>query len=85
MTDYFSVFQKVPGTPKFWQTKRNNLLAMINALGPFQYFFTFSCAELRWTEIVACIFRMKGHKVCVKNCGETDSIIIDGDPILEYV
>ena len=63
------------------------VLAMINAptLGLFQYFFTFSCAELRWTEIVACIFRMKGYKVCVKNCGETDSIIIDGDPILEYV
>jgi hypothetical protein len=47
LTDAFSVFQKIPRTPKYWQQKRNNLLAMINVLGPFQWFFTFSCAELR--------------------------------------
>ena len=58
---------------------------MINALGPFQYFFTFSCAELRWTEIIACILRMKGHTVYVQNNKETDSIFVDGDPLLEYL
>ena len=85
MTDYFNVFQKVPGTPKYWQSKRNNLLAMINVLGPFQYFFTFSCAELRWTEIIACIMRMKGHKVIVEKDGETDSIYVDGDRLIDYL
>ena len=35
LNDAFSVFQKVPGTPKYWQSKRNNLLAMINVLGEF--------------------------------------------------
>ena len=85
MTDYFNVFQKVPGTPKYWQTKRNNLLAMINVLGPFQYFFTFSCAELRWTEIIASILRMKGHKVIIEKDGETDSIYVDGDLLIDYL
>ena len=85
MIDYFNVFQKVPGTPKYGQTKRNNLLAMINVLGPFQYFYTFSCAELRWTEIIACIFRMNGHKVYVEKDDETDSIYVDGDALLDYL
>ena len=48
LSDAFSVFKKISGTPKFWQQKRNNLLAMINGLGPIQWFFTFSFAELRW-------------------------------------
>ena len=85
MTDYFNVFQKVPGTPKYWQSKRNNLLAMINVLGPFQYFFTFSCAELRWTEIIACIFRTKGHKVVIEKDDEVDSIFVNGDSLIDYL
>ena len=34
LVDAFSVFKALPGTPKFWQQKRYNLLAMINGLGP---------------------------------------------------
>ena len=85
MIDFFNVFQKVPGTPKYWQSKRNNLLAMINVLGPFQYFFTFSCAELRWTEIIASIMRMKGHKVIIEKDGETDSIYVDGELLIDHL
>ena len=67
LNDAFSVFQKVPGTPKYWQQKKYNLLAMVNVLGPFQWFFTFSCAELRWPQIIACLLRKKGHKVEVED------------------
>ena len=65
LTDAFSVFQKVRGTPKYWQSKRNNLLAMINVLGPFHYFCTFSCAELRWPEIIATVLRKRGLHVTI--------------------
>ena len=44
LTDAFNVFRQIPGTPKYWQQKKFNLIAMINVLGPFQCFFTFSCA-----------------------------------------
>ena len=37
LTDAFSVFLKIP-VSQYWQQKRNNLLAMINVLGPFQWF-----------------------------------------------
>ena len=65
LTDAFSVFQKVRGTPKYWQSKRNNLLAMINVLGPFHYFCTFSCAELRWPQVIATVLRKRGLNVTV--------------------
>ena len=58
---------------------------MIYVLGPFQYFFTFSCAELRWTEIIASILRMKGHKVDLEKDGITDSIIVDGYLLVDYL
>ena len=65
LSDAFSVFKSISGTPKYWQQKRYNLLAMINVLGPFQWFFTFSCAELHWPSIIATILRKRGHKVKV--------------------
>ena len=93
LLDAFSVFQKVPGTPKYWQQKRNNLLAMINALGPFQIFFTFSCAELRWSVIISCILRKRGHVVVQKkkkwyidkNDPMDDEITVDGLSLNEYL
>ena len=55
--DAFSIFKKIKGTPKFWQAARNELLAMIEALGPFHCFFTLSSAEKRWHEVtVLCGF-----------------------------
>ena len=82
------VFKKVKGTPKFWQQKRYNLLAMINVLGPFQWFFTFSCAELRWPSIIACILRKKGHKVTVLDSSADTSnatLQIDEETLTEYL
>ena len=35
--------------------------------GPFQWFFTFSCAELNWPVVISTILRMKGHQVEVKD------------------
>jgi hypothetical protein len=39
--DAFAAFQKVRGTPKFWQQARNELVAKVSQLGPFHIFFTF--------------------------------------------
>ena len=93
LTDAFSVFQKIPGTPKYWQQKRNNLLAMINVFGPFQWFFTFSCAEIRWPQIISSVLRQRGHKVEVvdkyisinKKKFENIGIRVDGKPLEEYL
>ena len=53
--DSFSVFQKIAGSPKYWQVARSELIAKVQQLGPFHGFFTLSCAEMRWIEVYVCI------------------------------
>ena len=38
--DGFSVFDKIPGTPRYWQQRRYDMIAKIEQLGAFQFFFT---------------------------------------------
>ena len=87
-TDAFSVFKKVPGTPRFWQQKKYNLLAMVNVLGPFQWFFTFSCAEMRWPVIISTILRMRGHQVEVLDPSASTAnakIRVDNESLTDYL
>ena len=63
LDDKFNIFQKIAGTPKYWQQARNELIAKVKYLGPFQGFFTLSCGEMRWFEIFVSVLREKGHKV----------------------
>ena len=80
LTDTFRVFKSVKGTPKFWQQKRYNLLAIVNVLGLFQWFFTFSCAELRWPSIIACILRKRRQTVKVLDySADTANAAIEAD------
>merc|ERR1711978_347484 len=58
-----NVFDQVKGTPKFWQKKRKEMIAKISQLGPFQFFFTLSCADKRWDENFVSIPRQKGLKI----------------------
>ena len=41
--DMYDVFKKIKGTPKYWQVARNELVAKVKQLGPFQVFWIFSC------------------------------------------
>ena len=50
LQDPFSVFDKIPGTPRYWLQRRYEVLARVEQLGPFQLFFTLSCADKRWIE-----------------------------------
>ena len=63
LNDMFSVFAKVKGTPKYWQVARNDLVAKVKQLGPFHVFYTFSCGEMRWTEVFICLLRKKGYDI----------------------
>ena len=46
----FCVFQKISNTPEYCKVKKMELLAKLDNKGPFQFFFTLSCADLRWEE-----------------------------------
>ena len=64
--DIHSFFQNVRGTPKYWQAEKNNLIAKVKQLGPFHLFFTFSCAEDRWFDVMISALR--------KNCNNINEV-----------
>ena len=63
LNDEFRVLENMKGTPKFWQVARYEVLAKNDNFGAFQFFFTLSCADLRWEEGFASVIKEKGYKV----------------------
>ena len=53
--DGFAVFDGLPGSPRYWQKMKYDLIAKMEQLGPPQFFYTLSCANKRWKENAATI------------------------------
>ena len=39
------------------------MIARLDNLGPFQLFFTLSCADMRWSENFAAILKDRGYEI----------------------
>ena len=63
LEDGFNVFDNTSNTPKYWQTAKYEMMAKLNNLGPFAFFFTLSSADLRWSENFTAILREKNVKI----------------------
>ncbi|HIC32728.1 MAG TPA: hypothetical protein EYO76_12510, partial [Flavobacteriaceae bacterium] len=63
LNDDFSIFHKIKGTPKYWQSFRYDVIAELEQLGVFVFFYTLSCADKRWDEMWATILRSEGYNV----------------------
>ena len=50
LNDPYTVFDNVKNTPKYWQKYKYEMIAKLENLGPFQWFFTLSCADMKWEE-----------------------------------
>ena len=85
--DSFAVFEKIPGTPKYWLNKRYELLAKLENLGAFQFFFTLSMADMRWPEIVTSVLAQEGKHIEYNSSQFDDPSIvtINGEPFEDYV
>ena len=85
--DSFAVFEKIPGTPKYWLNKRYELLAKLENLGAFQFFFTLSMADMRWPEIVTSVLAQEGKHIEYNSSQFDDPpiITINGEPFEDYV
>ena len=55
----FIVFDKIPNTPKYWQNVKFEMLAKMENMGPFQWFFTLSCGDMRWSANFYSYFEKK--------------------------
>ena len=92
LNDAMSVFEEIKGTPKYWQKIRTDMIAKIKQLGPFQFFFTLSCADKRWEENFVSILTQLGHDVVFQKSGCTDHIegdeievFVDGQPLQNFM
>ena len=65
LNDEYRVLEGMKGYMKYWQTAKYEMLARLDNLGAFQFFFTLSCADLRWEPTFASIMRDKGYHL---NC-----------------
>ena len=64
-----NIFAPIPNTPAYWRRDRNELMARLEVLGPFQFFISLSCAEKRWKEITASLLKM--------DCKEIEFVQLD--------
>ena len=90
LTDPYSVFQKLKGSPRYWKQAKDELIAKVKQLGPFHVFFTLSCAELRWFEIFVSILKQMGITVIEgkengKWTGDEDDILVNGKPLWKFI
>ena len=73
LNDEFRALESIKNTPAYWRKAKYEILAKLENEGPFQLFFTLSCADLRWPDNFAAILRDKGMDIKYK-CDT-----IDGD------
>ena len=72
LDDGFSVFDKIKSTLAYWKTAKYEMLAKLENLGPFQFFFTLSCADSRWEENFSSLLVDLGVSVEYKFNSEGD-------------
>ena len=64
LDDPFTVFDNMKNTPKYWQKYKYEMIAKLENLGPFQWFFTLSCADRMWNENFSSLLEdMSGIKI----------------------
>ena len=61
--DGYRVLDNVKNTPRYWRKAKYEMIAKLDNLGPFQLFFTLSCADMRWEENFGTILQDKGFDV----------------------
>ena len=63
LEDAHSVFDNQPGTPRYWKKRKSEIIAKQKQLGPFHIFFTLSCADKRWDEVLVAFIQQNGLQI----------------------
>ena len=83
LDDGFNVFENVKGTPKYWRQVKNELIARLENFGPFVFFFTLSCADLRWPENFTSLLQDK--KIIFLIEYGIEKVFVDSVPLDEFL
>ena len=63
LNDAFTVFEGVRNTPKYWKKVKYDMIAKLENIGPFHFFFTLSCGDTRWDENFSTFLVENGYTV----------------------
>ena len=63
LEDAYAVLDNVKQTPRYWKKAKYEMYAKLDNLGPFHIFFTLSCADLRWNEVILTFLRDEGIEI----------------------
>ena len=63
LDDPFAILDDIKQTPRYWKKAKYEMFAKLDNFGPFHFFFTLSCADLRWDENFAAILNKKGLNI----------------------
>ena len=88
VSDAFSILKEIPGTPSYWKNFRNEIFARMEQLGHFHFFFTLSCAEMKWPSVIASLLHNEDHNIIFQHDewdGTGDSIFVDGMTLTQFV
>ena len=82
LDDAYSVLDDVRGTPRYWKKAKMEMLSKIDNFGPFHWFYTLSCADMRWEENFSTILKEKGYKIIWKK-DESETDVESPDVVVE--
>ena len=77
------VLENIKKTPRYWKKARVELFTKLESLGPFTFFFTLSCADVRWPENFTAL--LEGHKVTYECIEGKEDFFIDDQPLDEFL
>ena len=83
LEDPYMVLDNIKNTPRYWKKARQELYAKLENLGPFTFFFTLSCADIRWPENFTSL--LNGHKVTFESIDGKEDFYIDDKPLDEFL
>ena len=72
LEDSYTVLDDIKNTPRYWKKAKYEMLAKLDNIGAFQFFFTLSCADMRWQENFAAILRDQGLNLSYKVIPDED-------------
>ena len=78
LEDPYMVLDNIKNTPRYWRKARQELYAKLENLGPFTFFFTLSCADVRWAENFTSL--LEGHKIVFASVDGREEFYIDEKP-----
>ncbi|XP_041467172.1 uncharacterized protein LOC121417516 [Lytechinus variegatus] len=56
----YKFLKQIRGTPPYWQKTQKDVLAMVRQLGKPTWFASFSCADMRWPELMTTLLCQNG-------------------------